>query len=51
VVNALLSGEKDELNVVAAIHALGDYQDLDLVSVTDENTTVRVWVDAKNVAD
>jgi hypothetical protein len=42
VVNALLSGEKDELNVLAAIRALGDYQDLDLVTVSDENSTVRV---------
>jgi hypothetical protein len=51
VVNALLSGEKDQLDVLAAIHALGDYQNLDLVTVTDESSTVRVWVDSQNVAD
>jgi hypothetical protein len=51
VVNALLSGERDQLDVLAAIHALGDYQNLDLVTVTDESSTVRVWVDSQNVAD
>jgi hypothetical protein len=51
VVTALLSGEKDQLDVLAAIHALGDYQNLDLVTVTDESSTVRVWVDSQNVAD
>jgi len=51
VVNALLSGEKDELNLLAAIRALGNYQDIDLVTVNDDNSTVRIWVDARNVSD
>jgi hypothetical protein len=51
VVNALLSGEKDELNLLAAIRALGNYQDIDLVTVNDADSTVRIWVDSRNVAD
>jgi hypothetical protein len=51
VVNALLSGEKDELNVLAAIRVLNNSQDVDLVTVNDESSTVRVWVDSQNVAD
>lgn len=51
VVNALLSGGKDELDVMAALRALGEYPDLDLVRVEDGSSTVRVWIDSKNVAD
>ena len=51
VVNALLSGGKDELDVVAALRALGEYTDLELVTVEDGSSTVRVWVDSNNVAD
>lgn len=51
VVNALLSGGKDELDVVAALRALGEYTDLELVTVKDGSSTVRVWVDSNNVAD
>jgi len=51
VVEALLSGGKDEINVLAAIHALGNYQNIDLVTVNDEDSTVRIWVDSRNVAD
>jgi hypothetical protein len=51
VVNALLSGGKDELDVVAALRALGEYPNLDLVTVEDGSSKVRVWIDSKNVAD
>ncbi len=51
VVNALLSGEKDELNLLAAIRALSNYPDTDLVTVSDADSSVRIWVDSKNVAD
>jgi hypothetical protein len=51
VVNALLSGEKDELDVLAAIRVLDNSQDVDLVNVNDERNTVRVWVDSRNLAD
>ena len=51
VANALLSGKDDELDVLAALRALGDYPNLDLVSVKDDNNNVRVWVDSTNTAD
>jgi hypothetical protein len=51
VVEALLSGGKDELDLVAALHALSAQGDTELVSVKDEQNTVRVWLDSKNVSD
>ena len=51
VVEALLSGGKDELDLVAALHALSSQGDTELVSVKDEQNTVRVWLDSKNVSD
>jgi hypothetical protein len=51
VVEALLSGGKDEINVLAALRALGNYQNIDLVTVNDADSTVRIWVDSSNVAD
>jgi len=51
VVDALLSAGKDELDIVAALRALSSNGDTDLVTVKDEENTVRVWVDSKNVSD
>ena len=51
VIDALLSAGKDELDLVAALHALGAQGDTELVSVQDSENTVKVWVDSKNVAD
>jgi hypothetical protein len=51
VVDALFSGGKDELDLVAALHALSAQGDTELVSVKDEENTVRVWLDSKNVSD
>jgi hypothetical protein len=51
VVDALFSAGKDELDLVAALHALAAQGDTELVSVKDEENTVRVWLDSKNVAD
>ena len=51
VIDALLSAGKDELDLVAAIHALGAQGDTELVSVQDSENTVKVWLDSKNVAD
>jgi hypothetical protein len=51
VVEALLSAGKDELDLVAALHALGTQGDVELVSVKDSENTVKVWMDSKNVAD
>jgi len=51
VVNALLSGDKDELDVLAAVRALREFDDLELVTVNDDSSTVRIWVDSRNTAD
>jgi hypothetical protein len=51
VVDALFSAGKDELDLVAALHALSAQGDMELVSVKDHENTVRVWLDSKNVAD
>jgi hypothetical protein len=51
VIDALLSAGKDELDLVAALHALAAQGDTELVSVKDKDNTVKVWVDSKNVSD
>jgi hypothetical protein len=51
VVDALFSAGKDELDLVAALHALSGQGDTELVSVKDHENTVRVWLDSKNVTD
>jgi hypothetical protein len=51
VVNALFSAGKDELDLVAGLRALGASGDTELVSVKDEENTVRVWLDSKNVSE
>ena len=49
VVEALLSGSKDELDIAAGLHALAAQGDVELVSVKDDENTIRVWLDSKNV--
>ena len=51
VVDALFSAGKDELDLVAALKALSAHGDMELVTVKDDENTVRIWVDSKNVAD
>jgi hypothetical protein len=51
VIDALFSAGKDELDIVAALHALAAQGDTELVSVKDAGSTVRVWLDSKNVSD
>jgi len=51
VVEALLSGRKDELDLGAGVRALSAHGDVLLVTVNDEDSTVRVWVDSQNVSD
>jgi WD40 repeat protein len=51
VVDALFSAGKDELDIVAALKALSAHGDTELVTVKDDQNTVRIWVDSKNVAD
>ncbi len=48
VVEALLSGEKNELDVAAAVRALARHGEDFLVTVNDEGTSVRVWIDSEN---
>lgn len=48
VIDALFSAGKDELDVVAGLHALASLGDTELVSVKSEDSTVRVWMDSKN---
>jgi len=51
VIDALFSAGKDELDLVAALHALSAQGDTELVSVKDHENTVRVWLDSKNVTN
>lgn len=51
VVDALFSAGKDELDIVAALHALSANGDTELVSVKSDDSTVHIWLDSKNVAD
>jgi hypothetical protein len=51
VVDALLSAGRDQLDVVAALRALSANGDMELVSVKDDDSTVRVWIDSKNVGN
>ncbi|MCK4412999.1 MAG: hypothetical protein KAY32_05610 [Candidatus Eisenbacteria sp.] len=51
VVDALFSGEPDELDILAAVQALGDEEECDLVTVHGDDETVRIWVDRSNTGD
>jgi hypothetical protein len=51
VVDALFSAGKDELDIVAALKALSVHRDMELVTVKNDENTVRIWMDSKNVAD
>ena len=51
VVDALLSGGKEELDLVAALHTLSANGDTELVSIKDDENNVRIWIDSKSVAD
>ena len=51
VVEALLSGDKDELDLAAGIRALGEHGDGVLVTVDDNDSRVRIWVDSRNESE
>jgi hypothetical protein len=51
VIDALLSGAKDELDVLAAVRALSTIGDTVLVTVDDRNSKVRIWVDSRNTTE
>jgi hypothetical protein len=48
VVDAMLSGDGEELNLKAAVQALKDSGVKDIITVRDEDKTVRVWIDENN---
>jgi hypothetical protein len=48
VVNALVPNEKQELDLVAAIHALSNAGEALLVTVHDGTQDVRIWIDSQN---
>jgi len=51
VVEALLSGKDNELNIAAAVRALGEHGDGVLVTVDDQKSKVRIWVDSENESE
>jgi hypothetical protein len=51
VVDALFSGGKDELDLVAGLRALSVQGDTELVSVKNDQNTVRIWLDSKNASN
>jgi hypothetical protein len=52
VLEALISGKDDELDVVAAVEALSKDARGDLVTVNDEDgTLVKIWIDDRNATE
>jgi len=48
VIDSLLSGPDGRLDFSAAIRTLAEYDEGNVVTVRDDETTVRVWVDSSN---
>jgi hypothetical protein len=46
VVDALISDDPNELDLVAALRVLGEYEDDPLVDVQSDESSVRVWIDS-----
>lgn len=51
VLDALFSGGEDELDLLAAIRALGAHTGEDIVTVEGDSETVRIWVDHSQEID
>jgi len=51
VVDALLSAGNNELDLVAGLRVLASQGDTELVSVKDEKSTVRIWLDSRSTSD
>jgi len=51
VVDALFSGERGEMNLVAAVKALEAEGDCEIVRIDGEDETVRIWIDKQDTAD
>jgi len=50
VVDALLSGPEDTLDLLAAVRALQESGTKEIVSIKDDDTNVKVWIDDANVS-
>ncbi len=50
VVDALVSGDKEELDVAAAVRALAQHGDELLITVTEKGNNVRIWIDSQNTS-
>jgi len=50
VVDALLSGEGDELDIVAAVQELARSGEGEIVTVKDGESLVKVWIDSSNTS-
>jgi hypothetical protein len=48
VVDALLDAPEGELNLKGALQILADYDDGDLVTIHDDSTDVRIWIDDRS---
>lgn len=51
VVDAMLSDDPEELDIIAMVRALAESGGGELVSVEGEDETVRIWIDEKNESD
>jgi hypothetical protein len=51
VVEAALAGDRDEIDLLAALNALADYPGGDLVLVESDEESVRVWIDSSDTGD
>ena len=51
VVGALFSDRPNELDLLAAVQALDEDEEADLVTVTGDDETVRIWIDRNSTAD
>jgi len=51
VVDALLGGEPDELDLLAAIQRLSEYDGGDLITVQSRDESVRVWIDSSRTGE
>ena len=51
VVDAILSGQGDELDLEAGMKALREHGPGDLLTVTDGDESVHIWIDSKSTSD
>jgi len=51
VVEAMLSGGPDEIDVLAGLRALRAHGDAELITVKERTQTVRIWIDRKNTSE